>query len=151
MIQRKQTLFLLQLIFLGVALLFISVNTVVTATTRTTIYLTPISNAELTATTSHWVAIGVNFLALALSVITIFLYKKRELQLKLCYALAALWFILSVMIAAFPFVLITSSEVVVEANYFGCVIGAFAILAAILAARFIKKDIALLKSADRIR
>jgi len=154
MIQRKQTLFLLQLVFFGIALLFVSVTTVVTNTpspASTPVYLSPLHHPQLQSTTGHLAAIVINAVALILSFITIFLYKRRELQLKLCYVLAGLWIILIAMIAACPFVLKNDPEMEIHTNYFGCLIGAFAVLAALLAARFIKKDIELLKSADRIR
>jgi hypothetical protein len=50
-----------------------------------------------------------------------------------------------------PFVVKTEEMIEVKINYFVVAIGAFSVLAAFLAARFIKKDIELLKSADRIR
>ena len=151
MIQRKQTLFLFQLIFLGIALLFVSVYTVVTANTKTDVYLAPLSGTELVSTGSHWVAIALNFLALVLAFVTIFLYKKRELQLKMTYVLAALWVLLTILIAATPFVLVTNADVVVEKNHFGTLISVVGVIASWFAARYIKKDIELLKSADRIR
>ena len=151
MIQRKQTLFLFQLVFLGIAMLFISSNTVISATSTTEVYLTPLHNPELTSTTAHLAAISINFAALILAFITIFLYKSREVQIRLCYALMALWLVLSLLIAFCPFVVKTGAVSEIQTHYFGCIIGFFAILAAGFAARFIKKDIELLKSADRIR
>lgn len=153
MIQRKQTLFLLELIFLSIALLFIPVTTVVTTSAETLqLSLTPASgSAEISSSSGHMVAVGLNFIALILAFVTIFMYKKRELQVKLCYLLAFIWVVITLMIACCPFVVKTDAIASVSVNYFAGIIGVFAILAAFLAARFIKKDIELLKSADRIR
>lgn len=151
MIQRKQTLFLFQLIFFGIALLFISSNTITTNSGTVEVSLTPITNAQLSSTTGHVAAIAINFIGLILTFATIFLYKKRELQVKLCYGLMLLWLTLSLMIAFCPFVKTNTNISNIQINYFACVMGAFAIFAAYMALRFIKKDIELLKSADRIR
>jgi hypothetical protein len=150
MIQRKQTLFLFQLIFLGIALLFVPVSEVTTTTGKMDVYLVPL-RSPLVSTSGHITAIAINFVALMLTFITIFLYKRRELQVKLCYALMVLWIILSLMMAFCPFVERTDVVIEIKNNYFGPIIGAFAVVAAFIAARFIKKDIELLKSADRIR
>lgn len=62
----------------------------------------------------------------------------------------ALWLIVSLMMGFCTFILPTEGQSV-ERNYFSLVIGLFGIVATFIAARFIKKDIELLKSADRIR
>jgi hypothetical protein len=95
--------------------------------------------------------VSLNFLGLIVATITLFTFKKRELQIKLCYALIAIWLVLIAMMALCPFVVKTEEMIEVKINYFVVAIGAFSVLAAFLAARFIKKDIELLKSADRIR
>ncbi|MBL7933567.1 MAG: DUF4293 family protein, partial [Bacteroidia bacterium] len=92
-----------------------------------------------------------NFANLILAFTTIFLYKRRELQIKLCYVQIVLWLILGLMIAFCPFVQRTDVVVSVQSNYFGSIICIVSMLAAYLAARNVKKDIDLLKSADRIR
>lgn len=151
MIQRKQTLFLLQLVFFGIALLFIPCNTIVTAKGAVDVQLIPLRDSLVSSSMGHLAAVTINFIGLILSFSAIFLYRRRELQVKLSYVLLAIWLILSLMIAFCPFVNKTPDVRDVEVNYFTLIIGAFAILAAFLAARFIKKDIELLKSADRIR
>ena len=50
-----------------------------------------------------------------------------------------------------PFVIKTDAITAININYFVAAIGFFSIVAAYFAAHFIKKDIELLKSADRIR
>lgn len=149
MIQRKQTLFLIELIFLGLSLLFVPCQDIITATASTHVYLMPLIDFQ--STTGHLFAVILNFIGLVIATICIFLYKKRELQIKLCYALLAIWLVLPAMMLFCPFVVKTEAITEIKINYFVVAIAVFSIIAAILAARFIKKDIDLLKSADRIR
>ncbi len=150
MIQRKQTLFLLELVFLGIALLFVPSATVLTPNNSQGVCLLPLPG-NFMSTTWHYIAMALNFIALLLALITIFLYKKRELQYKLSYILMMLWILLTVTTGLCPLVKPGSDITGVQTNYPVVVIGLFSILAAYLAARFIRKDIDLLKSADRIR
>lgn len=149
MIQRKQSLFLIQIIFLGLSLLFVPCQNIFTKTVVTNVYLAPLT--EYQSTLGHLFAVALNFLGLILATVTLFTFKKRELQIKLCYALMAIWLVLVAMMLLCPFVVITEAIIEVKVNYFVVAIGAFSVFAAFLAARFIKKDIELLKSADRIR
>lgn len=112
MIQRKQTLFLLLSLFASVALF---------------LYLR-----------ENIIGIIINAIAALLALITVFLYKKRTLQVKLSYALMLLQLAITV-IVSFGLLGITS------------IIGIIGAIAAYFAAFYIKKDIELLKSADRIR
>jgi hypothetical protein len=151
MIQRKQTLFLFVLVFCGIALLSVPGNTVTTNTGSVDVNLVPLKNAELTSSTGHLAAVALNFLGLILTSVTIFLYNKRTLQLKLCYGLMFLWLILTLMMAFCPFVVKTETVLAITDTHYDTFIGVVGMLAAYMAARFIKKDIELLKSADRIR
>jgi hypothetical protein len=152
MIQRKQTLFLLQLAFLTLSLLFVPTQMIVTGVAPIHVALIPVNEAGYASTIGHLAAIGLNAVGLVLAFITIFLFKKRELQVKLSYLLAVIYVVLPLMMAFCPFIG-SVSEVApkIEKNPFGYIICVVAVLSAILAARFIKKDIELLKSADRIR
>jgi hypothetical protein len=151
MIQRRQTLFLLELVFLAVALLFIPSQHLRTGTIPSDIYLVPINEPGLQSTTGHIAAVTINFVGIIVSFITIFLYKNRSVQVKLSYLLTFIWVIITAMIAFCPFAKDADKSTGLETNYFAVAIGIFGIIAGILAARFIKKDIELLKSADRIR
>jgi hypothetical protein len=151
MIQRRQTLFLFQLVILGLALMFVPVVYAVTGRGEIPVYLVTIEDAELRSTPGHVAAVYLNFGALILASATVFLYRRLALQLKICYVLAALWLILTLMIAFCPFVDSGDKPVVVEVNYFAVPMGALGILASVMAGRFIKRDIEVLKSADRIR
>ncbi len=150
MIQRKQTLFLFQVVFLGIALLFVPNAYVNTVSGSSSIYLIPVEDAAIHSTSGHLTAIILNFFTLILASVTVFIYKRRELQIKLCWLIMALWLIVSLMMGFCTFILPTEGQSV-ERNYFSLVIGLFGIVATFIAARFIKKDIELLKSADRIR
>lgn len=147
MIQRKQTLFLLQLIFLSISLLFVPTQVILNGAITTGVTLTPVSGIS---TTGHFAAIAINLLGLVIGVLTIFLFKNRELQVKLCYVLMVLYIVLPLMMAFCPFVNLLAGETAGK-TFFGYIICVVAALSAFLAARFVKKDIELLKSADRIR
>jgi len=151
MIQRKQTLFLFQLIFCGIALLFIPSNKIITTNGILDVFLIPAKDQAFQSTLGHTAAIAINLSGLILTFITIFLFKRRELQIKLCYMLMLLWITLILMICFYPFVIKTEGVNHIDVNYFNGLIGVFAIIAAWFAIKFIKKDIDLLKSADRIR
>ena len=149
MIQRKQTLFLLEIIFLGLALIFIPCQNIFTTTSCLNLYLLPNDNFQTTG--AHLFAVILNITGILIATTTIFLFKKRSLQVKICYALIALWVILTSMMLFCPFVLKTAEIIEIKINYFVVGIGFFSIIAAFFAAYFIKKDINLLKSVDRIR
>ncbi|MES2681384.1 MAG: DUF4293 domain-containing protein [Bacteroidota bacterium] len=150
MIQRKQTLFLLELVFLSVSLLFVPSNVLLTREAAINVYLLP-GNGAFVPSTQHYLASAINLVCLLLAIVTIFLYKKRTLQVKLCYLMMVLWAVNALLIAFSPLAIFVEGVTGIENNYFGVVIGIFAIMALFLAVRFIKKDIDLLKSADRIR
>jgi hypothetical protein len=151
MIQRRQTLFLLQLVFCGIALLFISSVSIISNTGTIEVYLTPSKDGAFVSTLGHLAAITINFIGLIVTFVTIFLYRNRAIQIKLCYALILIWLSLSLMILFCPFVEKTEQIQMIQINYFATVIGLVAITATYFAIKFIKKDIALIKSADRIR
>jgi hypothetical protein len=149
MIQRKQTLFLLQLVLFSVAMLLIPHQIIFSKVKNINVYLFPL--VDFTSTMGHYAAIAINLVGLIVTIATIFLYKKRALQVKLCYILMFIWLVICAMIAFCPFVNKTDAIIEIKTNYFGYLCSAFAVLAAYMAIIFIKKDIELLKSADRIR
>lgn len=152
MIQRRQTLFLILLTFLGIALMFIpSLKVSKPSEELFAVFLVPIEHISLSSSLGHTAAILINFVALILSCLTIFIYKKREVQAKLCYVLMILWLSLTLMIEFCPFVVLPDSSFMVESTHFGTLIGILGMFAAYLSLHYIKKDIELLKSADRIR
>jgi hypothetical protein len=150
MIQRIQTLFLIEIIFLSVSLLFVPVQYIVNDGNSIPVSFVPLRSGEFLSGAGHYSAIIINFLNIVLSVVIIFMYKKRELQVKLCYLLVIISVILICMIAYCPFVSLPQN-ISVNDNMFAYLILLVIAVSAYLAAHFVKKDIALLKSADRIR
>lgn len=151
MIQRKQTLFLLELVFLSVSLMFVPSADVIRNDLSTNIFLIPILNTELISTLYHSIAIALNFAALIISFAVIFLYKNRALQVRLSYVILFIWLTLLGIILFCPLVEKDLAIQGIVRNHFTSAIALLAVISAWLTIRFIKKDIALLKSADRIR
>lgn len=151
MIQRRQTLFLIQLVFFGIALLFVPSIKVLVPSGPVSVFFVPPAGDTFSSSPGHLAAIAINFAALLISSVAIFLYKRRELQAKLCYALMLLWLTITLMVEFCPFVKLSEGVSSIENTHFGTLIGIFGMLAAYLALRYIRRDIELLKSADRIR
>jgi hypothetical protein len=149
MIQRKQTLFLLQAIFCSIALLFIPVQQHTSAQGVYSLDLMPGGGNDHNSA-SYAVAVLLNMVLAVLATATIFLYQKRALQITLCKVMAFLWLALTGMLLFCPLFTLAESESISHL-YFAGAIGFFAILAHWMAIRLIQKDIDLLKSADRIR
>lgn len=87
-----------------------------------------------------------------LSLITIFQYKKRLLQIRLC-AFNVLSIIVLLMLIFFFYAprIATQTKVDPEYNYFGMILPLIALALLVLANRAIRKDEALVKSTDRLR
>jgi hypothetical protein len=151
MIQRKQTLFLFLSAFISIALLFMSNASLSTINGNVDLFLVPLTDPGIPSTMGHSAAIIINFLVLFISCINVFLYRKRELQTRLCFVLLALWLVLALMLSLCPFVELSATVTAVHRNFLATVLAVAGMAASFLAARFIKKDIELLKSADRIR
>ncbi len=151
MIQRKQTLLVLGMVLCNCLLLFVPVADVIHSNLSTHVYLTPFAGIEPISTLGHFVAIAFNFLALLLSFAVIFLYKKRKLQIQLILTLLLIWVTLGLMMWLCPFVVRTETTQGIVMKYLTACISIPAILLGWIAIRYIKKDIALLKSAERIR
>jgi len=151
MIQRKQTLFVLAMVLCNCLLLFIPVAQVTLNNLNTSVFLVPFAGTEPVSTMGHFTAIALNFLELLISFAVIFLYTKRKLQVQLIWVLILLWITLGLMIGFCPLVVKTESIQAITTNYLTAFIAIPALLAGWMAIRNIKKDIDLLKSADRIR
>ncbi|PBQ30730.1 hypothetical protein CNR22_02725 [Sphingobacteriaceae bacterium] len=147
MIQRKQTLFLLALALTSISLLFIPVGTASINGVPMNFSLLLKNAGEFHSTIWHFLAVSLNALAIVLSVVTIFIYRKRILQIKLCYVLMLIELAIALIISFCP----QSQLFQTESSGFGIIICVIGVMCAYLAARYIKKDIELLKSADRIR
>ena len=148
MIQRKQTLFLLQSLFFNIALFFIPNKYFYTDLLKKNIlYLIPIVNSSI----GHYVAIIINCLMIILTLIVIFLFKKQSFQLTLSKILSFFWILLLLMILFCPFLNKETNDIKITTNYFSIFICFASFLTNIFACKLIKRDIELLKSSERIR
>lgn len=150
MIQRKQTLFLLVIVFASVALSIINCNFLDINGAKVGVSVSIIPFQDVQPNTWHYVGTGINFLSFLIALIAIFLYKKRNLQMKLCYALMLLQLSITLIVSFCPVVVITDFIKYENAPY-ASIVGIISMMAAYFAMQGIKKDIELLKSADRIR
>lgn len=150
MIQRKQTLYLLSILLISAALLFIPSASVEFNNQLLKVYLLPFHYEGLSASPSQISAMVINFISLVLAFICIFLYKKRSIQLTLSYSLMIIWLLLTLIMSFMPLINEADGVMIQNTNY-GTLLGIFGMLGSYMAARLIKKDIELLKSADRIR
>jgi len=129
MIQRIQTIYLLLILGLMASMLFL-----------------PIADID----SFSWTLFAECSFTALLSLVTIFLYKKRKLQIKICYGILGL-LILSYLIIFFNFWLPNYTSEAVVAFKIPVVFPFFAIVLDILAIRAIKKDEKLVRSLDRLR
>jgi hypothetical protein len=148
MIQRKQTLFLLQSLFFNIALFFIPNKYFITdLLNKQALYLIPVVNSSI----GHYVAITINCLMIILTLIVIFLFKKQSFQLTLSKILSFFWILLLLMILFCPFLNKETNDIKITTNYFSIFICFAGLLTTIFACKLIKRDIELLKSSERIR
>jgi len=151
MIQRKQTLFLLLVVFSALALVMIPCNYIVHNGSTLGVSLFSLYTTELTGTVWHYTGMILDGVSLTLALITIFLYKQRVLQVRLCFLLMLLELGVTLIVSFCPMVEKTEGITSIENSGIASIIGVIGMMSAYLAARYIKKDIELLKSADRIR
>lgn len=151
MIQRKQTLFLVLLVLSALVLIIIPANSVVVNGTTHGISLSALNTSGLAASAWLYTGIALNVAALCLSVVTIFLYRQRALQIRLCFILMLLELGVTLIVSLCPLVIKTDNVISIENSGMASIIGVIGMISAYLAARYIKRDIELLKSADRIR
>jgi hypothetical protein len=102
--------------------------------------------------TDHPALIGLTILGSVIALISIFLYKKRPVQLKLGYVII----VVAILLPLISFLLFTNASAgadpsVQVADQAGMYMPVAAILFAALANHFIKKDNKLVKSMDRLR
>lgn len=150
MIQRKQTLYLLSILIISTILLVVPSASVDFNNQLVKVYLLPFDFEGLSASVAQMAAMLINFISLILAFTCIFLYKKRNLQLTMSYSLMIIWLLLTLIMSFMPLVNEADGVVIQNTNY-GTLLGIFGMLGSYMAARLIKRDIELLKSADRIR
>jgi len=159
MIQRIQSLFLLGVVLMSASLFFmpLSEKSVVDSTTGTaTLHTLTVTGITLVngseapqIVLKTFMILIVNLLLLALAAYTIFIYKKRQLQIKLC--------MLGGLLAAVQLILIfyyseNMGLTSLKPHYLaGVYLVAAQVLLFMAARRFIRKDDMLVRAADRIR
>lgn len=148
MIQRKQTLFLLAIVFIAIAQFFIPFQNIVITNGHWPICLMPGCSSDIMSANIYF-PMALNSMIILLSIIIIFLYKNRVLQ----YKLANLLVVFNMFLVGLFFILSYSKEGGLQAiSYqFGSFLPIISAFLAYLAAHYIKKDEQLVRSADRIR
>lgn len=149
MIQRIQTIFLAICAIVFILFLFIPVILV-------TVDGNPVSISAISGFTSKFsysftfsIVAGFDFIAIGASIIAILSYRQRYLQIRFCYIIA--------FIAVLFLALLNLTDLVDGYNSYTSVpfltniLLVVVLICSILASIFIKKDINLLKKADRIR
>ena len=147
MIQRKQTLFLLVVTILAGILFFLPFQKLTNGENSWPVCLMPGCSTEINS--NIYYPMILNSMVFVLSIIVIFLFKKRILQFKLTNIII----LFNVMILGLFFLL---DFVVLEAGRtisyeVGSFLPVISIVFAYMASHFIKKDEQLVRSADRIR
>ena len=162
MIQRKQTVFLLLAAIISALLFFMPLVSFEAngSAMKFTIFgiQNPIETISL-STTYTWPLVVLTVLMTLAPIVTMFLYKKRELQVRLC----RLTMLVTIIFIGLVFLYYESDlqEVIAAvegdqyqldvAYFIGMVFPLVNLVLYILAIRGIKKDIELLKSVDRLR
>lgn len=151
MLQRVQTIYLLGVIICMAAVFFLPVlNIDITNAVSENYYL--FGNIDsfnfIPVWLQHTLLISVIDI-IVLTCITIFCYKKRKLQIKLCYLNSIFILLFYGTIIYFRFV-INQNQGVIHLQT-GAVLPLVALIFNYLALRFIKKDEALIRSMDRLR
>ena len=146
MIQRIQTIFLLVALTLGALLQFLCIQTLTTSTETLQLCLMP-GCLDGKVKSIIYLPMILNALTALLTLVCIFLYNKRKLQMKLCNLLMVLNIMVCGSLFAFNYFLEEGTVDYKLISFFPLINS----LMAYLAARNIKKDEELVRSADRIR
>ncbi|MDD2612149.1 MAG: DUF4293 domain-containing protein [Bacteroidales bacterium] len=152
MIQRIQSLYLLLITALLIAVLFLPFGFLQTPAEMyeyTAFSIQQVLTGEVYAL-PVWILAAVLIISAALSFLTIFLYKKRKVQIRLCLCneLVLVLFYLIYAIFLFMFISKTGAE---NETCFGMALPLISIILNYMAVIAIRKDEALVKSWDRIR
>ena len=149
MIQRIQSLFLTCILILSALLFFLPFQEINSGENKLMLCLMPGCLKELVHSTIY-LPFAINSLVIILSAVSIFLFKKRILQMKISLLIVLLSVILFGCFFTFDF--IKDSDSIGAVNFkVAAFIPIINGVLAILARRFIKKDEELVRSADRIR
>jgi hypothetical protein len=149
MIQRIQTLFLLAATICYVFLFFIPLKEINSDNLHIPVFAYSAFNKEFSYTATFSVVSGFIFIGLGAAIASVFTFKQRYLQIRLCYILVFL------SLASFLLLHLTQSvehygSAEIKSWKAACLFLVIAVTS-LLASIYIKRDINLLKSASRIR
>lgn len=151
MIQRIQTVFLLLVATISVLLLFFPFVQYEIMPAPVQVSLLPTQNMSM-LTGLIYLPIVLNLVILLLSVYIIAKFKKRVLQMKLANLLMAMSGVLLGVMLFFDYLNPSLAATPMLKQYlWGAYLPIISVIASFLAARFIKKDEELVRSADRLR
>jgi len=150
MLQRIQTIFLFLITLFSVLQLFVPFQTINTYENTIQVYLSPTKHNESTQAIIHLPLI-ICLLITILSVVAVFMYKKRSVQMKLCTLIALVSLSLTASLFLFTYAKLEDKHETIISYHVAAFIPLINIVLAFIAKRFIKRDDELVKSADRIR
>lgn len=150
MLQRIQTIFLLLITLLSALQIFLPFQTIITYEETHTLFLSPAHYNALTLPIIH-LPLVICILISVLALITVFLYKNRTLQMRMCTILALMSLALTASLVSFSFIKLADSHETVISYNLSAFFPLMYVVLAFIAKRFIKRDDDLVKSADRIR
>lgn len=115
-------------------------------------FLTQMDEAspQLHSTPAQWLGLLFNFFNLMFSFIIILIYRKRILQRNLACVSALIWVLLTGIIAFIPLVEVQNNTDY-SIGFWAIAISVIGFICQVMAAQYIKRDIDLLKQANRIR
>lgn len=154
MIQRRQTIFMLLTAIFSALLFFMPLASfnVEGVVMRFTVFGLRPQIDTLILSKSTWPLTVLTVLMTVLPLYTIFIYKKRELQVKLCHLNMILNLIfIGVVVLYYNADIKGITESVNVACFYGTALPLANLVLEIFAVRGIKKDIELLRSVDRLR
>ena len=163
MIQRIQSVFLILIAMIGISIFFLPLVHFSVVTYSFDIFVTGIKNLDSANPFSFSISMMFHMIILIVLILTaigtIFLYKRRDLQIKLCKfgMMVNIVFVFLIYMFAdnikskFVAKLALVPEFVVVNFKIGSILPLIMLVLFILAIRFIKKDDELVKSADRLR
>lgn len=157
MVQRIQSVFLLLVFLLGMVLFYSPVLSFTSYENSYVMNAYHTINLMDSTVVSKNIGIGaMQGLVALLALVSVFLYKKRQLQIKLCKLNILL---VAIQIAAIVLYIDVAKDTISPTNpndvligiKYGAIFPVFSLLFLYLAVRFIKKDEDLVRSADRLR
>ena len=150
MLQRIQTLFLLVIAILSALLFILPFEHINSSETSYSLSLNPAS-FTVAIKSMVYLPVALNSGTALIALVTIFLFRKRTLQMKLSILVALLSILLLGSFFLFDYLILPQGHEAVSSYTFVAFLPLVNAALALLAKRYIKKDDDLVRSADRIR